>query len=80
MRLLLDCQQKGYRIHMAEGGGGFPVTGYDGSGSMSNRRKAECAAIIATENRIVIRRNAREKAEEKRKDEVYDKKTKGETR
>jgi len=40
---------------------------------MSNRWKAQCDSIIKTENRIVIARNAREKAEEKRKDDAYDK-------
>ena len=68
MHLLLDCQQKGYRIHTSNDG---VVTGYT-TETMSNRHKAECDAIIATENRIRLKRDAREKAEEKRKDDAYD--------
>jgi hypothetical protein len=73
MGLLLNCQQKGYRIHLSKDGDtGFPVVGYT-TETMSNRYKAECDAIIKTENRIQLARNARAKAEEKRKDDAYDK-------
>ena len=40
---------------------------------LSNRLKAECDDIINRENRIQSRRKARNAAEEKRKDEAYDK-------
>ncbi len=41
--------------------------------NLSNRRKAECDAIVKTQNRIESKRDAQEKAEEKRKDDAYDK-------
>ena len=74
MRLLLDCQQKGYRIHMmpADANGYVSVTGY-AQEHLSPRVMAECESIIQTQNRIGSKRAAREKAEEKRKDDAYDK-------
>lgn len=73
MKLLLDCQQKGYQVHM--GIHGLPDVG-DASHAyppLSNRLVAECDNIIKVENRIQSRRRAREAAEEKRKDAAYDK-------
>jgi hypothetical protein len=72
MKLLLDCQQRGYQVHV--GINGLPDVG-DASHAnppLSNRLKAECDGIINTENRIQSRRKAREAAEEKRKDAAYD--------
>ena len=68
---LLDCGRGGYSVHVSQ----FPLIGYakESPKTMSNRWKAQCDSIIKTENRIVIARNAREKAEEKRKDDAYDK-------
>ena len=50
-----------------------PAIGDSTGGPPSRRLKAECDSIIAKENRIKSKRAAREKAEEKRKDEAYDK-------
>jgi hypothetical protein len=75
MRFLLDCQQKGYRLHFGttDANGFTPAIGDSTGGPPSRRLKAECDSIIAKENRIKSKRAAREKAEEKRKDEAYDK-------
>lgn len=72
MRLLLDCQQRGYRVHM--GINGLPDVGDASRASpqLSNRVVAECDAIIKKENQINSRRKAHEAAEEKRKDAAYD--------
>jgi hypothetical protein len=73
MRLLLDCQQRGYQVHM--GIDGHPDVGDASNASppLSNRIKAECDDIINRESRIQSRRRAREAPEEKRKDAAYDK-------
>jgi len=72
MKLLLDCKEKGYRVHM--GTNGAPDVG-DASQAyppLSRRVIAECNSIIKTEGGIQSHRKAREAAEEKRKDAMYE--------
>jgi hypothetical protein len=75
MRLLLDCQQKGYRLHfgVTDANNFTPAVGDSSEGPSSNRLKAECDNIIKAENRIGSAEAARDKAREKRLDAAYDK-------
>lgn len=74
MKLLLDCKEKGYRVHMDINGA--PDVG-DADASQAyplliRRVIAECNSIIKTEAGIQSRRNAQESAEEKRKNVAYE--------
>ena len=70
---LLGCYQNGYRAHFDYDANGYLAAFGYAHDPMSPRRMAECDSIVKTENRIGSRRVAREKAEEKRKDDAYDK-------
>jgi len=74
---LLYCQQHGYPVTFdTKNRSDAPVVVIGGNSAtpppISNRHKAQCDSIVKTENLITRLRTERKAAEEKRKDEAYD--------
>lgn len=74
---LLYCQQQGYRVTWdLKSGSKDVVLGWDPYYRVcpvSNRHKAQCDSIVKIVNRTMRQMAERKAAEEKRKDEAYDK-------